>query len=188
MNAIGTYTTGVMILMLGTVTPGFAQQEFLPKHGPEGGPAQHQRPDRSGPEPGRNGPGRQGGRMGGPGGRQGGPGGRWQDRRAHDFRSEHRDWRQRGGYAGYRIPEDRFRGHFGSDHGFRLSGYPMAMVGGYPHFQMGGFGFSVLDPWPEYWGAGWENSDDVYVDFNDGGYYLRNRRYPRDGVALSVSF
>ena len=188
MTIVGTCSTGIMLLILGTVTPGFAhQQEFVPGH-----PGQHAGPERRGNGPGRGqGEPRQGpdrpGRPQGPG-RQGGPQGRWQDHRAHDFHSEHRDWHQRGGYAGYRIPEDRFRGHFGQDHGFRLSGYPMVMRGGYPFFRMGGFGFSVIDPWPEYWGAGWESNDDVYVDFADGGYYLHNRRYPGDSVALSVNF
>jgi hypothetical protein len=33
----------------------------------------------------------------------------WQERRARSWESEHRTWQQRGGYNGYRIPDDRFR-------------------------------------------------------------------------------
>ena len=189
MTFVGTCTTGILLLLAGTVTPGFAQEEFAPGRPGQhagNGPEHRGRPQGGGGAEHRQGPDQQGRpKDRGP---QGDQRGRWQEHRAHDFQSEHRDWRQRGGYNGYRIPEGRFHDHFGEDHGFRLSAFPMAMRGGYPHFQMGGLGFSVIDPWPEYWGPGWERSDDVYVDFSDGGYYLHNRRYPRDSVALSVNF
>jgi hypothetical protein len=113
-------------------------------------------------------------------------GGVWQDHRAHHWQSEHRDWQQRGGYNGYRIPEDRYAGYFGPDHAFRMSGYPVSMVNGYPHFQYGGFSFSVVDPWPEYWANNWYDNDDVYIDSSGDGYYLYNRRYPRDRIAINV--
>jgi hypothetical protein len=46
-----------------------------------------------------------------------------------------------------------------------------------------------MEPYPEYWGADWYQNDDMYVDFNGGGYYLYDRRFPgRPGVALSLSF
>ena len=108
----------------------------------------------------------------------------WQQHRAHNWQSEHRDWQQRGGYNGYRIPEDRYRGYFGPDHGFRIYSYPVEMVGGYPRFQYGGFSFSVVDPWPEYWSDNWYENDDVYIDYSGDGYYLYNRRYPRDRIAI----
>src|SRR3984893_10112724 len=41
----------------------------------------------------------------------------WQEHRAQSWQSDHRTWEQRGGYRGYRIPDDRFRGYFGPDHG-----------------------------------------------------------------------
>jgi len=112
----------------------------------------------------------------------------FQDHRAHDFRSEHRNWQDRGGYRGARIPEGRFRGHFGEDHPFHMSGYPMAMYGGHPRFQYGGVWLNVLDPFPEYWGDGWYGRDDMYIGFSGGGYYLYNRSYPQDQIALSVNF
>lgn len=111
----------------------------------------------------------------------------WQQHRASNWESDHRTWRQRGGYNGYRIPDERFRGYFGRDHGFRIGILPFMVVGGYPRFQYRGYWFSSIDPWPEYWGDNWYDTDDVYVDYVDNGYYLFNRRYPGPGIAISVS-
>src|SRR3984893_12064418 len=110
----------------------------------------------------------------------------WQGDRAHNWQSEHRTWQQRGGYNGFRIPEDRYRGDFGPDHVFRIYSYPVVVVGGYPRFQYGGFWFSVVAPWPEYWSDNWYDNDDVYIDYSGDGYYMYNRRYPRDRIAITV--
>ncbi len=110
----------------------------------------------------------------------------WQERRAHDWQSEHRDWQQRGGYNGYRIPQDHYQSYFGPSHSFRIYTYPVMVVGGYPRFQYGGFWFGVVDPWPQYWSNDWYANDDVYVDYSGDGYYLYNRRYPQDRIAVSV--
>jgi len=111
----------------------------------------------------------------------------WQQHRATNWQADHRTWQQRGGYNGYRIPDDRFRGSFGEGHGFRMQGLPFLVVGGYPRFQYGGYWLSVVDPWPETWGANWYNTDDVYVVYADNGYYMYNRRYPGVGMAISIS-
>ena len=111
----------------------------------------------------------------------------WQQHRAQSWQSDHRNWQQRGGYHGYRIPDDRFRGYFGPEHGFRIYGLPFLVVGGYPRFQYGGYWFSPVDPWPEYWANNWYDTDDVYVTYADNGYYLFNRRYPNVGIAISIS-
>ena len=111
----------------------------------------------------------------------------WEEHRAHDWKSEHRDWKERGGYNGYRIPEDRYHGYFGPSHAFRIYSYPVVVVGGYPRFQYGGFWFSVVDPWPEYWPNDWYDNDEVYIETYGDGYYLYNRRYPQDRIAISVS-
>jgi outer membrane biosynthesis protein TonB len=79
-----------------------------------------------------------------------------------------------------RIPDDRFRSNFGREHSFRI-GRP-TMVGGYSRFQYGGFWFGFVQPWPD----GWYYTDDVYVDYIDGGYYLCNPYYPGAQVAISV--
>jgi len=110
-----------------------------------------------------------------------------QDHRAQNWKTEHRTWQDRGGYHGYRIPQARFQGYFGPEHGFRASRFPMRMVGGMPRFRMNGFNFSVMDPWPEYWAENWYAQDEMYVAFTDGGYYLYNNQYPEDRIALSVS-
>jgi len=111
----------------------------------------------------------------------------WQGRRARDWRSDHRTWEQRGGYHGYRIPEYRFGRYFGQGHLFRIHDLPVIVTGGYPRFLYGGYWFSLLDPWPEYWTADWYETDDVYVVYGGDGYYLYNRRYPSVGIAVSIS-
>jgi hypothetical protein len=108
----------------------------------------------------------------------------WQQDRAQNWRVQHRTWDQRGGYGGYYIPNDRFALNFGSQHWFRIRS-ALSIVAGYPRFQYGGFWFMLLDPWPENWAVDWYASDDVYVDYYDG-YYLYNRRYPGQGIAISV--
>ncbi len=110
----------------------------------------------------------------------------WQEHRAHNWQSEHRTWQQRGGYNGYRIPDARYRGNFGPSHWFRIHSYPMEVYGGYPRFRYGGFWFGFMDPWPEYWSDNWYDNDDVYVVYSDDGYYLYNRRYPHDRIAITV--
>lgn len=111
----------------------------------------------------------------------------WQRRGSQHWESEHRTWQQRGGYHGYRIPDDRFRGYFGSNHGFHIYGLPFLVVGGYPRFQYQGYWFSPVDPWPEYWGNNWYDKDEVYVVYADNGYYMYNRRYPTVGIAINIS-
>jgi hypothetical protein len=111
----------------------------------------------------------------------------WRQHGSSHWDSDHRTWHQRGGYHGYRIPDDRFRGYFGPSHGFRIYGLPFLVVGGYPSFQYEGYWFSPVDPWPEYWGNDWYDNDDVYVNYADNGYYLYNRRYPNVAIAISIS-
>jgi hypothetical protein len=79
-----------------------------------------------------------------------------------------------------RIPDDRFRANFGQGHRFVIR--EPVMVGGYSRFQYGGFWFGFVQPWP----VGWYYTDDVYVDYYDGGYYLYNPYYPGARVSISV--
>src|SRR5664280_2607872 len=109
----------------------------------------------------------------------------WQPHRAQHWESEHRTWQQRGGYHGYRIPEERYAQYFGPGHSFAIYTVPVVVYGGYPRFKYGGFWFNVVDPWPEYWAADWYDTDDVYILYTDDGYYLVNQRYP--GVMLAVN-
>jgi len=111
----------------------------------------------------------------------------WQQHRAGNWQSDHRTWQQRGGYNGYRIPDARFHGYFGPEHGFRIYGLPFLVVGGYPRFQYQGYWFSLVDPWPGSWANNWYDTDDVYVSYVNNGYYLFDRRHPDVGIAISVS-
>ena len=113
----------------------------------------------------------------------------WQQHGASNFDSQHQTWNQRGGYQGFRVPEASFSKSFGRDHSFHVFGLPYMEVEGLPRFQFGGYWFSMMEPFPEYWGADWYRNDDMYVDYDGGGYYLYDRRFSnRPGVAVSISF
>jgi hypothetical protein len=109
----------------------------------------------------------------------------WQRGRAQRWESQHRTWTQRGGYGGYYIPQARFSLYFGSQHWFRMHSRPTIYMG-YPRFSYSGFSFLLVDPWPEYWAENWYDTDDVYIDYDDG-YYLYNRRYPSVRLAITVA-
>ena len=108
--------------------------------------------------------------------------------RATSWNNDHRPWAQRGGYNGYRIPEDRFRLYFGRDHYFRIHGLPLVFVGGYPRFQYDGYWVTFVDPWPDTWLANWYETDDVYLDYTGDGYYLYDRTRPGSGIAVTIAF
>ena len=108
--------------------------------------------------------------------------------RASSWNNDHRTWGQRGGYNGYRVPDDRFRLYFGSNHYFRMYGLPMVFVGGYPRFQYDGYWVTFVDPWPETWPQTWYETDDVYLDYTDDGYYLYDRARPGPGIAVTIAF
>jgi hypothetical protein len=79
-----------------------------------------------------------------------------------------------------RIPDAQFSANFGQQHTFVIN--EPVMVGGYSRFQYGGFWFGFVQPWP----AEWYYTDDVFVVFTDGGYYLCNPYYPGALVSISV--
>jgi hypothetical protein len=79
-----------------------------------------------------------------------------------------------------RIPDDRFRASFGRGHDFHM-GNPV-LVGGYSRFQYSGFWFGFVQPWP----VGWYYTDDVYIDYVDGEYYMYNPYHPGARFAISV--
>jgi hypothetical protein len=108
----------------------------------------------------------------------------WQQDRSSNWQADHRTWAQRGGYGGYYIPQASFGLHFGVGNWFRIQSEPV-IVGGYPRFQYGGYSFLMVDPWPGDWAPNWYSADDVYVGF-DNGYYLYNRQYPGEAIAITV--
>jgi hypothetical protein len=79
-----------------------------------------------------------------------------------------------------RIPDERFHANFGEGHRFVIR--EPVIVGGFSRFQYGGFWFGFVNPWP----VEWYYTDDVYVDYIDGGYYLINPYYPETRVSISV--
>jgi len=79
-----------------------------------------------------------------------------------------------------RIPEERFHSNFGREHNFRMQ--EPVLVGGYSRFQYGGYWFGFVEPWP----ADWYYTDDFYIDYVDGGYYMYDPYYPGTRFAISV--
>ncbi len=79
-----------------------------------------------------------------------------------------------------RIPDDKFRSHFGSQHHFSIG--HATMVNNRPGFQYAGYSFVFVDPWP----AGWAYTDDCYVDYIDGEYFLIDLLHPGVRLALTV--
>lgn len=77
------------------------------------------------------------------------------------------------------IPEAKFRSNFGSGHRFHVNRTEFANGSG--RFQYGGYWFNVLQPWP----VGWLYTDDVYVDYLNGGYFLCDPVHP--GVYISIN-
>jgi hypothetical protein len=81
----------------------------------------------------------------------------------------------RGGH----IPDDKFRSHFGREHHFNAR---TVIVSGQPQFQYGGYSFQLVDAWP----ADWAYTDDCYIDYIDGEYYLIDLMHPGIRLALVV--
>jgi len=110
----------------------------------------------------------------------------WHSSRAHDWKSEHRDWSQRGGYGGYQIPVTYYQSYYGPTNYFRMESQPVIYMG-YPRFMYGGYSFLIVDPYPEYWVENWYDTEDVYIVW-DNGYYLYNRSNPNVSLSVSVMF
>jgi hypothetical protein len=107
----------------------------------------------------------------------------WVNYRAKAWDTEHKTWVQRGGYVGYRFPDDKAAMYFGPERTFRLSTLPYQQVSNEPRFQYNGYWMTVVDPWPESWPESWYSTDDVYIRY-DNGYYLYNTKYPDVGLSL----
>src|SRR5271169_2634365 len=75
---------------------------------------------------------------------------------------------QRGGH----IPDDKFRATFGHQHTFVMQ--RPTTDGGQPRFQYGGYWFALVDAWP----ADWAYTDECYIDYIDGEYFLIDVAHP----------
>ena len=80
---------------------------------------------------------------------------------------------------GGHIPDDKFRAHFGQGHHFNAR---TIIVQGQPQFQYGGYTFEFVDAWP----VGWAYTDDCYIDYVDGEYFLFDLLHPGVRIALVV--
>jgi hypothetical protein len=82
-----------------------------------------------------------------------------------------------GGGAHGRISEAHYSASFGSEHHFHVK------QGDYNNhrFNYGGYSFGFIDAWP----AGWYYTDDVYVVYEDGEYYMYDVVHP--GIHISVN-
>ena len=145
------------------------QQEAQPRGEMKPAPQESNRQETGRPETGRQEPARQ-------------ETARPEERRQEPARQEGRQQRDNarsGGDRG-RIPEERFRAEFGREHHFAM--HRPEVIEGRPRFQYGGYTFVLVDPWP----PAWAYSDDCYIDYVDGDYFLFNTRHPEARPALEL--
>jgi hypothetical protein len=97
-----------------------------------------------------------------------------------DTRTDTKSTVKHGPIENGRIPDAQFHAHFGREHTFHV-GHPV-VVEGQSRFQFGGYWFGFGEAWP----VGWAYTDDVYVDFIDGQYFLIDPVHPGVQLALVV--
>jgi hypothetical protein len=90
--------------------------------------------------------------------------------------NEHAHPAGKGGH----IPDDKFRSSFGREHKFKPS--RPVVVNNQQTIQYGGYNFALVDSWP----ADWAYSDDVYLDYVDGEYFLYDLLHPGMRIAVFV--
>jgi hypothetical protein len=88
--------------------------------------------------------------------------------------------KQAGGQRGGHIPDDKFRANFGRQHTVVIN--KPVIVEGQPRFQYGGYSFNIVDAWP----VGWAYTDQCYIDYVDGEYFLFDLLHPGVRVAIVV--
>ena len=99
---------------------------------------------------------------------------RQQQQVAKQQRGDDRDQHSDHGHG--RIPDDRFRASFGREHHFRVERVENR------RFHYGGYWFTFNDEWP----AAWLYTDDFYIDYIDGQYYLIDLTHPGIQLLLVV--
>jgi hypothetical protein len=81
---------------------------------------------------------------------------------------------------GGHIPDEKYRAQFGREHHFNARS---VIVRGQPRFQYGGYTFEIIDAWP----AEWVDTDDYYIEYIDGNYYLIDLLHPDVRIAVFVA-
>jgi len=102
-----------------------------------------------------------------------------QEKREQNGHPEQQARNGRPAGKGGHIPDDKFRAHFGRNHAFTAKAI---IVQGRPQFQYGGYSFELVDVWPE----GWAYTDECYIDYIDGEYFLFDLLHPGVRVAVFV--
>jgi hypothetical protein len=109
-----------------------------------------------------------------------------QEKQSHEQMKEGRqEPAQQGTHArpagkGGHIPDNKFRAQFGRSHTFAVQ--RTTVINGQPGFYYGGYSFVFVDAWP----GDWAYSDDCYVDYVDGDYFLFDLLHPGERIALIV--
>ena len=80
---------------------------------------------------------------------------------------------------GGHIPDEKFRAQFGREHHFNARS---VIVRGQPRFQYSGYTFEIIDAWP----AEWVDTDDYYIEYIDGNYYLIDLLHPDIRITVFV--
>jgi hypothetical protein len=101
-----------------------------------------------------------------------------QEQSRDQMKPEQAEHARPAGKSGH-IPDDKFRAHFGQTHHFSAR---TVIVQGQPRFQYGGYTFEFVDAWP----AGWGYTDDCYIDYVDGEYFLFDVLHPGVRIAVTV--
>ena len=78
------------------------------------------------------------------------------------------------------IPDKDFKAHFGRQHTVVIN--RPVIVEGQPRFQYAGYWFVISDPWP----GDWAYTDDCYIDYIDGEYFLFDLLHPGARIVLIV--
>jgi hypothetical protein len=81
---------------------------------------------------------------------------------------------------GGHIPDNKFRANFGRQHTFVIK--QTTIVQGQTGFVYGGYSFVIAEGWP----AGWAYTDDCYIDYIDGEYFLFDLLHPGVQIMLVV--
>lgn len=106
---------------------------------------------------------------------------RQEDQRRDDHAYRDRQQRPVSAGRGQRIPDDKFREHFGREHHFHVDRARIVNQS-QPIIVYGGYSFELVDAWP----ADWSYDDDCYIDYVDDGYYLFDLVHPGIRIAVIV--